>query len=1053
MKSLFLFFFFVLVPGQAFALDGTIYTYGSFEPTVNALSRISLIYSDNRFTGLAMAVAALSVLIAVGVNSITNIFGSGTTPMQAVIVFLLGASMYTTMVMRTGDILVQDEVENRSRTIANIPNLIVFVTTNLSGIEKTIVDIIDTGNIGLFKYKNNPGTSALEMLIRSVGASGNYSDAYASRTLDSYIQKCLPQAIKRGVITPGELMANAVNDMPSVLAKAKSDHFFSIVYTSADPVGSSQLCSDSWDGAIAPTMVTNGVEYVQAMQSTCESLGLDPTDANFGLSCNNRMSMAGELLHYPQGITPANIWRNLYFSKKILSILQYNNADETMVELSNMSFMRESLGIGASSNEWLPVVRGVLYGSMLGIMPFALLFLATPIAGRALMYLSMTFLWFLAWTVTDVISFSFLNDYIFSIFGDYDKFSMGLQSILNLPDKVEQSVAVASRSRSGSALLATSFVFVMFKYGGNSLASMAGNIQNTMEKTGSDAGNKTLEPGTNATMAQSMVQSQGWGQAIANSGGHEAQTDASAQNFMEKALTATNMSASSMGQGSSLNQNANVARQMAQKNAGTTIGATEALNDGSPGGVQKNATASAAASTGQGLSYASAIKNSASRLGMSQQGLQNAVADYSMGKQTAEVGAVQNAAAAMDMSGQELLNNLAHMQQVENSGDLVNFGARMQFTGARDDMSKQIQASASTNRPVNYKPTPQQAQDFAKAHPEVMSQMPQNMQAAFSAGRATVNASVGADGQGASLVFSTGQASNTNNSQKDDSSVSNTSGLNANNPAGAAALLASLGDAGVVNNQLRQISMAQPNTLTDGMSGNNASLRTQVAAAGLNYAAILNAATGLDVTAGQSNNDSVSSSQSVTGSVTGGKTSSVTNPAGGKLSISKISGGYSVQGAASIKHTNTSNSEDRVSGSGYNSVIAQHAEQIMQDMATAETPEEAYQVLSSGLGGMNQAIRAEVNEAQDTQGTSARTAGMGGGEKLWDSFKTRVFDANEPPPGIGDNVPKPEPSPSFYRGHVPNELVKPSDSIPQMTPEEQQTMNDLFGGDKGKSGN
>ncbi|MEE9492166.1 MAG: hypothetical protein V3W04_02135 [Gammaproteobacteria bacterium] len=103
---------------------------------------------------------------------------------------------------------------------------------------------------------------------------------------------------------------------------------------------------------------------------------------------------------------------------------------------------------------------------------------------------------------------------------------MGLRSLLFAPERVDQAIALANL-RAASAALATSFVFVMFKYGGNSLSSIAGNMQSAVNSAANSAARQMSDPAANTQLIKSMAESQGMSASMANTGGSQAMAQAS----------------------------------------------------------------------------------------------------------------------------------------------------------------------------------------------------------------------------------------------------------------------------------------------------------------------------------------------------------------------------------------------------------------------------------------------------------------------------------------------------------------------------------------------
>ena len=63
--------------------------------------------------------------------------------------------------------------------------------------------------------------------------------------------------------------------------------------------------------------------------------------------------------------------------------------------------MTGGLGMGIVANEWLPVARAVITAVAIGLIPILVIFIPTPLAGKALGLVAGMFIWLTAWGVTD----------------------------------------------------------------------------------------------------------------------------------------------------------------------------------------------------------------------------------------------------------------------------------------------------------------------------------------------------------------------------------------------------------------------------------------------------------------------------------------------------------------------------------------------------------------------------------------------------------------------------------------------------------------------------
>ncbi|HCC54200.1 MAG TPA: hypothetical protein DEQ20_04630, partial [Desulfobulbaceae bacterium] len=73
----------------------------------------------------------------------------------------------------------------------------------------------------------------------------------------------------------------------------------------------------------------------------------------------------------------------------------------SVIMQANRQITTSGLGMGITMNAWVPVMRAVMTAVAIGLIPFLVLFLPTPLAGKTLSAMAGFFVFIATWGVTD----------------------------------------------------------------------------------------------------------------------------------------------------------------------------------------------------------------------------------------------------------------------------------------------------------------------------------------------------------------------------------------------------------------------------------------------------------------------------------------------------------------------------------------------------------------------------------------------------------------------------------------------------------------------------
>lgn len=478
---------------NALAIDMEYYTYNGFGAVVQAFQKIALIFSDNGYKALFFTVTALGIFIAGAAAYFQLLKGARFSPLSWAWPVGLGVCLYLGLVVPAGRITIYDPVLNRFQTVGNIPDGIVVVAGTLNKIERGLVDIISTSGTPQ-SFQDYAGGIGFDMLLKASAGHLKIRDQYIDESLKRYTKDCLFFELQR----PGTALS--VNDITSTstdfmtqFAQAANPAVFTVWYSEADKTGSTLSCADAWTNL--QTYFSDPVNMGDTIRYACANAGFNVDNAGELTKCTEIIS---NYASYVQGGTfaiPApNFMRQVYMAEVLNDMLLDANPDLAVKGLASRNIMTGGLGMGIVANEWLPVARAVITAVAIGLIPVLVIFIPTPLAGKALGLVSGMFIWLTAWGVTDAITHGIATDYAYGVFEYVRQNVLGFAAIMNMPDASLKALSMFGLIRTSGIMLATVITGMLVRFGGHALAMMAGTISGTVQSQGTHAASQAAMP-------------------------------------------------------------------------------------------------------------------------------------------------------------------------------------------------------------------------------------------------------------------------------------------------------------------------------------------------------------------------------------------------------------------------------------------------------------------------------------------------------------------------------------------------------------------------------
>ena len=473
----------LLATAPAMAIDMEFYTYGGFNPVVQAFTKVALIFGDNAYKGLLVVVTILGV-VAATVGMIATATMSGKISLTWPVPVLVGMVIYIALFLPTGNITVYDPVLNRFQIVPNVPDAIVATAGTLNKLEKGLVDIIDTASAPNAQYLDTAGGKGFKVLETIRGSSPK--DNHARTSMIRYIKDCVTfELLRPGSTISLDTMRNNSTNFLTELAGAQNPAIYTVYYDSASPEGQSMTCTQAWN-QLQP-IYANPTNYDEAIKRACAKAHFDPNSTTEMLRCESLISTT--MLHVTgNSYTPERLIQQRQIAEILYNFYYQDDYETSVLMESDRKIVATGMGIGITMNEWIPIIRAIMTAIAVGTLPFLALFLPTPVIGRAASVMFGFFVFLTTWGVTDAVIHGAAMDYAAYAFEDVRQSNLGVYAMASFPNMSLKMMAMFGVIRSAGIMLASIFSMMLVRFGGSALAHFATNLGSIARGAGAQAG-------------------------------------------------------------------------------------------------------------------------------------------------------------------------------------------------------------------------------------------------------------------------------------------------------------------------------------------------------------------------------------------------------------------------------------------------------------------------------------------------------------------------------------------------------------------------------------
>jgi hypothetical protein len=472
------------------------YTYGGHDAVVNSFQKLALIFSDSGYKGLFFTVIVLGILFGGSAVFLKVLAGVRISPIAWVWPVLIGVVLYLGLIIPRGTLHIYDPVLNRYQAVGDIPDGIVALAGILNKIEQGLVDIVSTsGTVG---YRDSAGGIGVQVLLGSVNSTLAFPDRYIDQSVKGYVKDCMFFELTRpGTgLSLNDIKSNNTDFLP-LFQQAASPAIYTVWYDDTRRDGESVTCQEACNRI--NSYMTQPSNFDAMTNVVCASAGFNPSDAN---ELNKCKTIIQDYVQYLDGVSvpPGNYIRQVYIAQRIEEAARTGDTST----VGNFYIGVSSKGIGLMANEWLPITRAVVTAIAIGMIPFLVIFIPTPLVGKAIGIISGFFIWLTAWGVTDAVVHQFAIDQGYKVFEQVRQNRLGYDALIFMNDASVKTLSMFGIIRTSGIMLATVLTGMLIRFGGHALSMLAGNLAGTIQSQGTSAAMKTEDPAGSAGLVSQM---------------------------------------------------------------------------------------------------------------------------------------------------------------------------------------------------------------------------------------------------------------------------------------------------------------------------------------------------------------------------------------------------------------------------------------------------------------------------------------------------------------------------------------------------------------------
>ncbi|MDY0362191.1 MAG: conjugal transfer protein TraG N-terminal domain-containing protein, partial [Desulforegulaceae bacterium] len=491
-KKIFLFYpvVFIISIENAFAdmpdFLKIIYARMDFNSVLTAYQHLALICNSPIYKGMFVGFFLLSVLFSAlkaGGGILFSTKQGGDIKSFMILPILLFSLIFVkTFIFKTTDIVIHDKSSGHFETVANVPDIIVLISGFISSIEDAFVEIISS--LALYESDMNYNQNATGALfniaanLQKKGINHSFYDERISRELNNYIKDCLWFEMGRPGTTLNwnDIKANT-NYIP-VFEKAARQNIMT-----KDSDGTSLTCKMLWNDSLKPALNFPVTATDDVAINLCRQSGIFVNTSIPSTVTNCRKSLEGSY----SGMIGQSISSNDLVRQTIISEALYKAISTgDNAAYINIKKAEEYKNILTATTEWLPHIQSQLFVVYLGLIPFLLIFMVTPLAPELLKFCFGVFVFFTCWSICDAVLYQAALAKALNLTNEIRNNKLGLLTYLTFSSDAAKGFAVFGQYKIVAMSMA-GVVAALFTKAGSSLGRMTLSMGGQIAATGSNS--------------------------------------------------------------------------------------------------------------------------------------------------------------------------------------------------------------------------------------------------------------------------------------------------------------------------------------------------------------------------------------------------------------------------------------------------------------------------------------------------------------------------------------------------------------------------------------
>ena len=494
-----------LLPQTALAVDMDFYTWNAFEETVSAFRRVALVLRDPGFTVFVLVFAVGGILIGGVMVGVKGIKGQQVNPIGFLIPALIGVALFRAFIWPTGTLYVYDPVRNDTAAVGDVPDAVVLMAGMLNKIERGVREIVETAAAD--PAAERAGALRYSLVLNALNARG--TNLGLERNLVNYYLDCGLPAMSMGYNGASQREAErSTADLYTTFERFAHPSLATYAYTGASDATATMSCQTMWTDVLNPVL-GGAAGLAEVRDMVCARTGFDMTVPVQQARCDEELTDISTLF----GVTTATDWlpfiRSTQIAVGMTNALRSGDISVQQGAMIDRQVMSEGMGVAEALDRWVPKLKGFMTAAVLGMLPLCLLFVVTPMVGKALQLGIGLFVWLTLWGICDSIAVTMAADAAVDAFDQVSRYGFSHTAFLLSPENAVAALGVFGKARSMALMMATVLAYGLFQFGGYAFTSLATNWQGELGQAGANAGRMAMSPEERAGMLSRLASSPG----------------------------------------------------------------------------------------------------------------------------------------------------------------------------------------------------------------------------------------------------------------------------------------------------------------------------------------------------------------------------------------------------------------------------------------------------------------------------------------------------------------------------------------------------------------